>query len=331
MSYSEWKDGYALETTFKDGTTIDGAGDTAYLIGALSPESDMPSPVYDVIYPATGVNAKEVAAGLPVKGRAQMNGMLGFAVQNGICCFLAMGKSSTAASVHTITPPTDGALLPSFAWQHEEKGTATNEEYQFQGVKVDSLVLSHDATELDFLMARMEIKAAFALDPGFALTNDPALPATANTAAYSALTRTWDFGGAGTTIAGLQKIEIAIVNGLIPQYAHSYDTGVYTGRWPYAFAEANRKVYNIDMWMSKNTIERDIWDELIAGSNTKEAYFKWTRSATDYIEVTATDCDVTLHQLKTPADNKDLVQVTLVPRALSIDVKDSIAGGFYGE
>ena len=337
MSYTEFRDGYARETTFKDGTTIDGAGDTAYLIGVISERSEWPSPTYEMVYPATGVNAREVAATLPSKSRASLRGMLGFVVQNGIICELAMGKSSTVDAAplytHTITPTTDGSLLPSIVIQHEEKGTATNEEYQFQGVKVDSLVLSHDAAGPNVLMAKVEIMAAYALDPGFALTTDPALPATANASPYMSLTRTWDYGGTAISIDGLQKVEIAIINALEPQYAHSYDTTVYTGRWPYMFKENPQKIYNITMLMYKNTIERKIWDELVTASNTKEVLFKWTRSANDYIQVTATDCGVTVHPVVTPEVGEgDLIEVVLEPRALSIEVKDSITGvGFYGE
>jgi hypothetical protein len=335
MSYTEFKDGYARETTFKDGTTIDDAADTAYLFGALSDKSEWPSPQYTMNYTATGVNVKEVGAGLLWKSAANMRGMLGLVMQNGILCELAMGKSTTAGGgpyTHTIVPCNDGSLLHSIVIQHEEKGTATDEEYQFQGVKVDSLVLSHDAKGVNQLMARVEIMAAKATDPGFALTNDPALPATANAAPYTALTRTWDYGGTPLSIDGLQKIEIAIINGLTPQYAHSYDTGVYTGRWPYMFTEAWRKEYLITLTMYKNTIERAMWDELITASNTKEALFKWTRSANDYIQVTATDCSVTVHPVITPEVGEgDLIEVQLVPRALSIEVKDMIAGGYYGE
>jgi len=170
-------------------------------------------------------------------------------------------------------------------------------------------------------------------DPGFALTNDPALPATANTAAYFTLTRTWDYGSGNTAIDGLREIEIAVVNNLQPVYAHSWDTGTYTGQWPYMLIEGSRKQYNIELTLSKNTIERALVDELLSLSNTKEAYFKWTRSTNDYIAVTATDCQVTMHEVVTPAGEvrEDVVGATLVPRALSWEVKDSIAGGAYGE
>jgi hypothetical protein len=339
MSYTEFKDGYALEGSFKDGTTLDSADDTAYLLGQLATQNDWPSPVFETISTATGVNAKEVGAGLLTKVRARMDGMLSLMVQDGIVCWLAMGGHSVAGGdpyVHTIAPTTDGTQLPSIVLQHEEKGTATNEEYQFQGVKVDSIVLSHDMNnpELDFLMAKLEIKGAFAKDPAFALDVDPALPATANTDPYINLTRKWNTTdpAAGTSIAGLEKIEIVIANGLTPIYAHSYDTGVYTGQWPYMFLEAPKKAYRIKLLMHPNTIERQLWDELLASSNTKDAVFKWTRDTNDYITVTATDCQVIDVPKHTPETDKlNLEEVVLLPRAVSIEVKDAIAGGAYGE
>jgi len=338
MSYTQWKDGYAKETTFKDGTTINDAADTAYKLGAIHKDTQWPSPEFEAMYNPVAVNAREVAAGNIWKSQATMRGVVYFIPQNGIPIWLTMGLSSTAGAgpyTHTITPTTDSSLLPSIVIQHEEKGTATDEEYQFQGVKVDSLTLSHDMQEgaPNVLTAKMEIMAAYALDPGFALTNDPALPATANTAAYSALTRTWDYGSGNVAINGLRSVDINIINGLMPLYAHSWTAGVYTGQWPYAFAEAPMKQYVINLVISKNTIERSMWDELLSLSNTKEAYFKWTRSANDYIAVTATDCQVTRHDILTPAGDKrdDVVGVDLYPRALSFSVVDSIAGGAYGE
>lgn len=334
MSYTSFKDGYARETTFKDGTTIDDAADTAYLFGAVSQESVHPSPTTVMNYTSTGVNTKEVGVGLLWKGVFDLRGMYGLRMQNGILCEMVMGKSSTGAGppyTHTITPTTDGALLKSFVINHEREGTATDEEYQFLGCKVDSLVLSQDLQDANFLMAKVEWMAAKAQD-GIALTTPPALPATANTASYIELTRTWDSAGTPVSLDGLKSIEIVIANGLYPVYAHTYDGGVYTGRWPYEFGEAQRKQYRINLVLHQNTIERKLWDELIATGNTKDAVFTWTRSANDYIKVTASDCQVIQHDLKTPPVGDTLLeQVVLEPRALSIEVKDSIAGAAYGE
>jgi hypothetical protein len=180
-------------------------------------------------------------------------------------------------------------------------------------------------------MAKVEWMAGKATD-GIALTNDPILPATANANSYITLERKWDSAGTPVSIDGLQSIEIAIANGLRPIYAPTWDTGTYTGQWVQEFLEANRKQYKIRMLLHPNTIERALWDELIATGNTKDATFKWVRGTNDYILVTASDCQVVEHQLITPAAEEGLLEeVILEPRALSIEVKDSIAGGFYGE
>jgi hypothetical protein len=287
-----------------------------------------------MVYPATGVNTKEVGVGLLFKGVFELGGMYGLLMQNGILCWAAMGASSTAGAdpyTHTITPTTDGTLLPSFVINHERQGSGTSEEYQFLGCKVDSLMLSHDSTNVDFLMAKVEWMAAKAQD-GIALTTAPALPATANTDPYVELTRTWDSAGTPVALDGLEKIDIVIANGLRPVYAHSWDAGTYTGRWPYQFLEANKKQYQIRMSLHQDTIERALWDELIATGNTKDATFKWTRSTNDYILVTASDCQVITHEIKTPPSGVHLLEeVVLEPRALSIEVKDSIVAARYGE
>jgi len=335
--YTAFKDGYAKETTFKDGTTIDSVDDTAYLWGAISQVSKHPSPVTSINYQATGYNAKEVVAGALWKNYFDLRGMYGIRMQNGILCWAAMGKSTTttdngAPYTHAIVGPyTDGSLLPSFVINHEEQGTATNEEYQFLGCKVDTLTLTHDLQDNLGLVAIVDWLAGKAQD-GIVLDTDPALPATANTAPFVELERKWDSAGTPVSLDGLTHIEIVVANGLMPLYAHSYDTGTYTGRWPYAFAEATRKTYQIRMTLHQSTIERALWDELIATGNTKDATFKWVRGTNDYILVTASDCQVVDHPINTPEVNEpNLVDVVLEPRAIAIEVKDAIAGGAYGE
>jgi hypothetical protein len=335
MSYTAFKDGYAKETDF--GTSvITAAGATTYLWGAVSQESIHPSPRTTVSYRATGYNAKEVPVGNLWKNRFDLEGMTGLRMQNGILCWAAMGLSSTAGAdpyTHTITPTTDGSQLPSFTVQHERSGTATDWAVQFEGVKVTSLTLVHDMKNANFLMARVNWLARKAKDPGFVLTTDPALPATANAAPYVNLERKWDSAGTPVSIDGLQQIEISILNNLVPEFAHTWDTGTYTGRWAQSFIEATRKEYLIRMRYHPSTIEDDLWDELIATGNLKHATFKWIRGTNDYILVTAEDCQVIEHEIKTPPAPEGLLEeVVLEPRKLVITVEDSINGSpYYGE
>lgn len=331
MSYTQFRDGYKKETTPGTSVVTDPAHD-CQLFGAISEESEHPSPQAIMRYSPTGYNVKEVGAGLAWKEYYVCSGMYGLTMQNGVPIWAAMGKSSTAASVHTITPTTDGTPLPSFTLNHEQKGSATDEEYQFMGCKVDSLALVHDmsANGINELMAKMEFRGLKAQD-GQALTNDPALPATANTDSYTELERKWDIGGDNLAIDGLQMIEINIANGLTPKFARTWDTGTYTGMWPYLLIEAQRKQYKVSMLMHPTTIERKMWDSLISTATAINTTFKWVRSANDYILVTATG-PVVEHQLLTPKVGDTLLELVVIePYAMSIDVKDAIAGSDYGE
>ena len=329
MSYTQFRDGYKRETTERT-SIITAVGDVTYLMGAVSQKSIHPSPTAMINYHATGYNVKEVGSSAFWKGNFVLRGMYGMRVQNGIICEMALGASSTAASVHTITPTTDGSVLPSFTINHEQKGSATNEEYQFAGCKIDSLVLSHDLTDANFLMAKIEWMAMIAQD-GIALTTGPILPATANSASYIELERKFDTGGTPLSIDGLESVEISISNGLSPVYSHTWDTGTYTGMWPQEFIEAPRKQYLVTMQATMNTIERAVWDKLIATDTDMISTFKWIRSATDYIEVTVTG-PVVEHELVSPVvGERATSKIVIEPYSMSIAVKDALAGSFYGE
>ena len=233
MSYTEFRDGYKKETA--PGTSIITAvGDSTNVFGAISQESEHPSPVAVTKFTSTGVNTKEVGAGLMWKSHYVIMGMYGLVLQNGVPLWAVMGKSSTAGAdpyTHTITPTTDGSPIPSFTLNHEQKGSATNEEYQFMGCKFDSLALVHDMKDAPFLMARIEVRGLGAQD-GIALTNDPTLPATANTDPYVELTRTWALG---ESEKGIQNIYATT-----PEHHRTQDVGQ-----PHKFN--NRDNYNAQM------------------------------------------------------------------------------------
>jgi len=327
-TYSQFKDGYKKEATFGATNTIDAATQT-YLWGAVSDQSEHPSPTATVNYRATGVNAKEVPTADDLwKAPYDLRGWYGLRMQDGVVIWAALGKSATVGAVHTITPTTDGTLLPSFCFQHERTGTATAWRTQFRGCKIDRLMLSHDMRRADFLMAKVDWVAQKDVKMGFALTNDPVLPATANTAPYVQLTRTFNT----VSMDGLVSVDIIIENGLSAVFSHSWDTGVYTGMWPQSFVEAQRKDYTVRMTLHPSTIETTVWDELVATGNTHDAVFTWTRSANDHIAVTCSDCQVVKHTLRTPRVTEDLLdEVVLRPRAVSVSVKDLLAASAYGE
>ena len=222
MSYTEFRDGYKKESTPGTSVVTDPAHD-CNIFGAVSQESEHPSPVAITRYIPTGYNVKEVAAGGQWKSHYVIMGMYGLVMQNGILCWMAMGKSSTGAGppyTHTIGPTTDGTPLPSFTINHEQKGSATDEEYQFMGCKVDSLAMIYDMKDLPFLFGKIEIRGMQAQD-GIALTNDPALPATANTDPYVELERKWDTGGTPVDRRGAEGqagLELQNQRGVCPEH-----------------------------------------------------------------------------------------------------------------
>jgi hypothetical protein len=174
----------------------------------------------------------------------------------------------------------------------------------------------------------MDWIAKKAADPGFQLTNDPALPATATTAPYkfSGMTRTYN----AASIDGLVDMELQIMPDLTVIRAHTWDTGTYTGQWLYQLLEAPRRKYKLILHITPDS--DDIWDSSVATTLTDDFVFKWTKSTNDYIQITCTDCPITYHELNTPEIGNSLVDtIECEPRSLSVEVKDSIAGGAYGE
>jgi len=331
MSYTEFKDGYAIESSAAGGTygtsTITGAGDSTYLFGVISQKAVHPSPRTTVLYRATGVGAAEVPAAAHWKSFFDLQGMYAVGLQNGIPIWAALGTSSTGAGppyTHTISAATS---LPSFTIQHERTGTATAWSTQFTGCKVAALTLTC-SEEQKYLIGRMDWVAQKAVDPGFQLTNDPALPATATTGPYkfAGMTRTFN----GASIDGLVSLELTISPDLTPIRAHKWDTGTWTGQWVYDLVESPRRKYKLTMQVAQGN--DDIWDSSAAQTVTDDIVFKWTKSANDYIQITCTDCPIIYSELQTPeVGDIALDTIECEPRSLAVEVKDAIAGGAYGE
>ena len=276
------------------------------------------------------MNAQEVPAGYLWKRAFELTGMYPVGLQNGILLWAALGASSTAGAgpyTHTIGAPTDGSVLPSFTIQHERTGTATAWATQFTGCKVAGLTLTC-SEEQKYLIGRVDWIAQKAADPAFVLDNDPTLPPTATTAPYkfAGMTRTYN----AAAIDGLVSMELSIMPDLTPIRAHKWDAGTWTGQWLYSLIEAPRKQYRLTMHVVPDS--DDMWDDAVSQAATSDIVFKWTKSTNDYIQITCTDCALTFHELDTPEVGDSLVDVVeCEPRSLAIEVKDSIAGGYYGE
>lgn len=339
--YTEWKDAYARETTsYAEQTAgvsdvIPDAAATTYLWGVTCEEAKHPSPKTTMLYNATDVNKQEVTFGNAQKSVMDLMGNYIVGMQNGVLIWYVMGGSTTAGGgpphTHVVAPPAAvaGVLppLPSFAIQHERTGTATAWRSQYIGCKMLQLILICGQDQ-PFLLARMDWIAKKAATVGFALTNNPTLPATESIAAYhfNNMTRTFD----GNPVLGLSNMEFKINPDFTVQRGNTWDGATFTGRDLVDLIEGPRKLYTLTMQYSPTSSV--IWEELLATGNTKNMVFKWTRSADDYIQMTLTDCNVISHDMVVPISGTELMEeVTVEPLQVSFDIRDSIAVAHYGE
>ncbi len=341
-TYSEWIDGYVLETTW--GTTAIGASNvTAYKIGLLGDESPTTwETIGQSLYAPTAVNAQEVAAERLFKTRFTTTCAMTVGMQNALLLYLVMGKSSTTGPVssiytHTITPPTAvaGVLpeLPSVTWQHEKKGSATDWATQMLGAKVGRLSLACN-TDRQQLIATASWLAKQPTDPAFVLDNAPALPATANALPFILNNTTISYNSVDIS-EYVRGIDLEIFPDIRQVFGHTWTGGTYDGHWPNTFIENFRKGYTLKLIVTPWA--DDVYDDLISVTNTaaalKDGYIQFTRhSSDDYIKMDFTDLMVLQHPLTTPEQGgEELVEIVMEPRALSITVKDKLAGSVYGE
>lgn len=339
--YTASRDAYNVESIFGT-SSIPNATIQTYSYGSVNKESYWPSPVTTVNTGSPSLSKMEPNAGDTWKNAMLLEGMLGVGAQNAILIQSVMGKSTTTGPVgeiytHTIAPhdtPVDGALplLPSYTLHHEATGTASDWVTQFTGTKVTSLGLTC-GFEQRILIYKTKWVAQKPTKMAFVLDDDPILPATANEAPYyfTNMSRTFD----GVAVDGLKYMELSLIAGLMPEYSQSWLAGVDTSRWPKSFAESPTKKYILRLQYSPHSSA--IWEELIKFDHTTpdwqpEVVFKWSRSTDDYIQVTCADCHVIGHPVVTPEHGKELlVEALLEPRAVSIEVKDKLAGSWYGE
>ena len=316
--YTHWTDGYLLETTY--GTSlIAAAGTQTNSLGVLSEEAIHPSPKSDIVYADPGGSTKEAAAGAHWKGPEDLRGAYTVVLQNGILLYLAIGSSSTAASVHTITP-TASSAMPSISIQHDLTGTASDWGTQIAGVKVLNLELNCTAAD-QYLWANVDWVAQSATNIGFISTNAPVLPPTATAAPYlfNTMTATFD------TVSfkeGLTDLQISISPML-----KVWKDGTRTIPEP---LDGPKMQYMVKFKYTPP--DSTFWDEAATTTVTGDLVFKWTKSTNDYIQITFSDCPITYYNQVSPKTGQALIEeVTLEPRAISVAVKDAIAGSYYGE
>ena len=342
MVYNRFRDSYAREDPDDPyGTTaiIDEDADS-YVFGLISQNADHPTPVAHVDDAGVAVNEQEVADGDIYKENFELLGMYPLGFRNAVILQSVMGGSTTTGSgpyTHTLAPAAavDGVIpdLPSYTIQHERYGSSDPWSTQFLGCKVASLLITC-GWKRRFLAARVNWIAKKDDDVDFQMTNTPALPPTANDAPYvfNNMVRTWDVDGTPLALSGLRDMELLISPSFSTESGHTWDSvsGEYNGDYITDLLENPMKVYDFKMiYMPTSSV---IYKELKQTGGTKKMEFQWTRSATDYIKLTLTDCYVRRHQLVTRAiGQSDMLEVNMRPRKVEFEIKDLIPGVHYGE
>ena len=342
MVYYRFRDSYAREDPTEPWgeTAIVDADADSYVFGLISQNADHPTPVAHVDDAGVAVNEQEVADNDIYKDSFELLGMYPLGLRNGIILQGVMGGSTTTGAgpyTHTLAPAAavDGVIpdLPSYTIQHERYGSSDPWSTQFLGVKISSLLLQC-GWQSRFLAARVNWIAKKDDDVDFQMANTPALPATANDAAYvfNNMVRTWDVDGTPLALSGLKHMELSISPNFSEERGHTWNSvsGDYDGDYITDLLESPMKAYDFKMiYMPTSSV---IYKELKETGGTKKMQFQWTRSANDYIKLTLTDCYVRRHQLVTRVKGQpDLLEVNMRPRKVEFEIKDMIPGGAYGE
>lgn len=322
MSYTSFQDSYELEANWGV-STIPLASTQTRLLGVIKDRAIHPSPRYSAQYSSSAVGAREPAANGISKNDAVYQGHWTVILQNGIPLWLAMGDSSTAATVHTITP----GYLPSITLQSDRKGSGIDWGVQYTGVIVSNFKLMDDRS-VPGLVAVIDWVAKDVSDPGFVLSSTPALPTTATTGPfYDLVTATYD----GNDLDGLQDFEFTIDPGLTAMMGQWWLANVDQSHIPIGYVEDFVRRYTLSLRMHPGN--DDLWDDGISPTgNTKDMVFKWQKSANDYIQITMTDVQILYPETTTPSAKEGLAEIyECVPTTVQVEVKDAIAGGSYGE
>jgi hypothetical protein len=275
-----------------------------------------------MIFGGTGISSYEVPDGGAWKSHENLRGAWVIVMINGVLFWMVLGSSSTGAGppyTHTITP----GSVPSFTIQHDLTGTATDWGTQYKGCKISQVAFNCNAKD-QVLYANVDWIAKNAAKVAFISTNTPAFPATANESAYKFNEMTFTFGGADYR-PNLLSLNLTISPDFI-----TWKDGTRNLK---QLIEGTRRKYLLQfVHLPPDSV---FWEEALATGNTDDIVIKWTRSANDYIQITLTNCHVIWHDQQSPVKSRELqAEVIVEPEAISVEVKDSIAGnagGGYGE
>lgn len=312
------------EETSWGSNAIPNAGTTAYLLGLVSEKALLPDPEIDVYRHPPAAGSRNPSA--IQKIRMPIQSSFYIAPVNGILYYLAWGTSSTVGAgpyTHTITRATS---LPSITLHHEavDSGESLSDYVrQFLGIQLAAISLEASVRK-PYLHSNIAIIGKTAQRAAFKLTNAPDNPSGSGTAPYKWVdaTRKYD----GTAIDEVIGFKLVNMNNLFPILVHQS-----TGMEVCSSIVPGIGYYELELEIIATGYE--FFDDALAASNTKTVELNFLRSATDYIKITCANCAVIEPKYPHPGRLEEGFRgfIKFEPETVSIEIKDMLAGSWYGE
>lgn len=332
MAYDTFYLGWCDEDT--EGTSkITGVGDTAYIWGSIDTSTPLFDPEwqYETLPPDWGERkTSEVIKTVP----SVYANAFAFLPRNGIPFYYALGKSSTAGTVHTLTAQSQSsgviAELPTCTFHAEriDSGAVLSDwSTQYKGMKnaAARIFCGDESPTLTCVYGFVGMSVA---DPAFVLTTKPANPTGTHTSPlhYQWGSCTHKYGTTPATVEGITGWELNITNGtyaIPPQYG---DT------WPVAVHQGSHQTVTLKVQYRPQA--QTIHDDLLTrAAGSKDWEFEFVRDATDdKLKFYCTDALPISGPLKHPVEPGEFMwEVEFAVTSLTVTVTDQINQSFYGE
>jgi hypothetical protein len=325
MAYDTFYLGWAYETTH--GTSlIANAGSTAYKVGSVTDNILLPDPEWDLLEVAPDAQTRTTKELIKTRARPVAEAFA-FLPHNGLPFYWALGDSSTAGTVHTLTASST-AELPSLTFHAERLDSAavlSDWVTQYTGMRnlITRVFCGDDHPELTTVMGWLGTSVA---DTAFALTSKPSDVTGTHTSPlhylWTGSTHTYD----GNSIEGITYWEIAIENGTHaapPDYGSVYPSAVYQG--------PHQKVYlTVRYTPQEQTLHDDLLTSTVPNKNWE---FEFVRDATDdKLKFTCTTATTISHRTMVPSNaGEHELEFRSAITSLTVTVTDQINASFYGD
>lgn len=314
---------HVLSYLHGENPTIDATTQT-YKLGEFATRlgnQNLPSPVFTLnpVYPRNSLDPTTIDSATCI-----LQGSFKFLLMNGIPLYYALGQSTNSTpsyEQHDLTgvwsEGNDKFDLPMFKLHHEIKN-GTTQVHEYQGCKVNKLILS--AVKDDYITCELGIIAKKAVFSGTELTTAPTFPTGTGSSPYkfNSGTFTWD----GTDYTSIVGFTFSIITQIEPVHVHRDSDEEF----PKYLLERQRAVsFSLSLIIGDSVFFTELLNQV-----SKAFTILIERSSTDSISISLTDCKVSqVGDVFRVKGGSFLYNVFGLARKCSVTVKDSISASFY--